>query len=76
MLQKIKLAIYWLRIRSMEATAQGRADVLRFVADHETRSRMLLAQESLIAEIARVKAERRRMIRGDGMMSIGLAYSQ
>jgi hypothetical protein len=72
MLHKIKLAIYWIRIRAMETTAHGRSDILRFVADHETRSRMLLAQESLMIEIIRLKADRRRMIRGEGLKACSL----
>ena len=65
-LSRLLLAV---RIRCLEATADGRTQVLGLVADPATRESMLLAQANLLLEIARLKAEYRRVVRGGGLTS-------
>ena len=57
----MKLIILWFRIRALEAFAQGQQDTLAFVADGETRLRMTMQHDSVLSEITRLKAERRRI---------------
>lgn len=63
----IRRAWLYLTIRCLEATADGRTQVLGLVADPATRESMLLAQANLLLEIARLKAEYRRVVRGGGL---------
>ena len=64
MIRRLLLAIH---IRCLEATADGRTQVLALVADPATRERMLLAQANLLLEITRLKREYRRVVRGGGL---------
>lgn len=57
----------YLTIRCLEATADGRTQVLRLVADPAAREGMLPAQANLLLEITRLKAEYRRAVRGGGL---------
>ena len=66
MIRRLLLAI---RIRCLEATADGRTQVLALVADPATREKMLLAQANLLLEITRLKREYRRVVRGGGLTS-------
>ena len=66
MTRRLLLAI---RIRCLDATADGRTQVLALVADPVARGRMLLAQANLLLEITRLKREYRRLVRGGGLTS-------
>lgn len=68
----MKLIILWFRIRALEAFAQGQQDTLALVADGETRLRMTMQHDSVLSEITRLKAERRRIKRGAGIRAICL----
>lgn len=68
----MKLVILWFRIRALEAFAQGQQDTLALVADGETRLRMTMQHDSVLSEITRLKAERRRIKRGSGIRAICL----
>ena len=57
----------YLTIRCLEATADGRTQVLALVADPAAREGMLLAQANLLLEITRLKREYRRVVRGGGL---------
>lgn len=65
----IRRAWLYLTIRCLEATADGRTQVLALVADPAARERMLLAQANLLLEITRLKREYRRVVRGGGLTS-------
>ena len=65
----IRRAWLYLTIRCLEATADGRTLVLAMVADPAAREGMLLAQANLLLEIARLKQEYRRVVRGGGLTS-------
>lgn len=60
----IRRAWLYLTIRCLEATADGRAQVMGLVADKDVRGNMLLAQASLLLQITLLKAEYRRACRG------------
>lgn len=66
------LKVVWLtaQLRAVQATAQGRQDVLLLPLHHETRQRVALALASSLAEIDRLKAEIRRVERGAGLRSV------
>ena len=68
----INLICLWFRIRALEAFAQGQQDTLALVADVETRQRMTFQHMNVLAEITRLKAERRRIKRGAGISAICL----
>lgn len=68
----MKLIVLWFRIRALEAFAQGQQDTLALVADGETRLRMTMQHDSVLSEITRLKAERRRIKRGAGIRAICL----
>lgn len=68
----MKLIILWFRIRALDAFAQGQQDTLALVADGETRLRMTMQHDSVLSEITRLKAERRRIKRGAGIRAICL----
>ena len=57
----VRLMWLTIQIRCLEATADGRTQVLKMVADRPTRSAMLLAQATLLLEITRLKREYRRL---------------
>ena len=63
----IRRAWLYLTIRCLEATADGRTQVLALVADPAAREGMLLAQANLLLEITRLKREYRRVVRGGGL---------
>lgn len=65
----IRRAWLHMTIRCLEATADGRTQVLALVADPAARERMLLAQANLLLEITRLKREYRRLVRGKGLTS-------
>lgn len=69
-MKTIKLFFLWLQIRALEAFAQGQQDTLAMVADDSTRQRMKWQHMNTLAEITRLKAERRRIKRGDGIKAI------
>lgn len=66
------LKVMWLtaQLRAVQATAQGRQDVLLLPLHHETSQRVALALASSLAEIDRLKAEIRRVERGAGLRSV------
>ena len=57
----VRLVWLTIQIRCLEATADGRTQVLKMVADRPTRGAMLLAQATLLLEITRLKREYRRL---------------
>ena len=63
----IRRAWLYLTIRCLEATADGRTQVLALVADPAAREKMLLAQANLLLEITLLKREYRRVVRGGGL---------
>ena len=65
----VRLLWLTIQIRCLEATADGRTQVLALVADPAARERMLLAQANLLLEITRLKREYRRVVRGGGLTS-------
>ena len=65
----VRLLWLTIQIRCLEATADGRTQVLALVADPASRERMLLAQANLLLEITRLKREYRRVVRGGGLTS-------
>lgn len=60
----------YLTIRCLEATADGRTQCLRLVADPAAREGMLLAQANLLLEITRLKQEYRRLVHGSGLTAL------
>lgn len=66
----MKAIILWLRIRALQAFAQGQIDTMPLVCCEETRSRMSLAHINTLAEIDRLKAERRKLLRGSGIQAV------
>ena len=60
-LNSVRLVWLTIQIRCLEATADGRTQVLKLVADRPTRGAMLLAQATLLLEITRLKREYRRL---------------
>ena len=62
----------WLKIRALQITAQGQQDVLHLVVDPATRERIKLAHINTLAEIDRLKAQRRRLLRGNGIKAVVL----
>jgi len=62
----------WLKIRALQITAQGQQDVLHLVVDPATRERINLAHLNTMAEIDRIKAQRRRLLRGNGIKAVVL----
>lgn len=57
----------WFKIRSLEITADSRDRLMYWVDDESTRANMKLAQANLLMEITALKAEYRRLVRGDGL---------
>lgn len=55
------------KIRSLEITADNRTKLLFLVSDEEKRAGMKIMQANLLAEITALKAEYRRLVRGDGI---------
>ena len=55
------------KIRSLEITADNRTKLLFLVSDEEKRVGMKIMQANLLAEITALKAEYRRLVRGDGI---------
>ena len=55
------------KIRSLEITADNRTKLLFLVSDEEKREGMKIMQANLLAEITALKAEYRRLVRGDGI---------
>jgi hypothetical protein len=66
----MKTIFLWLKIRALQITAQGQQDVLHLVADTATRERIQLAHINTLAEIDRLKAQRRRLLRGNGIRAV------
>lgn len=66
----IALLFIVLKIREMEATAQGQIDALPMVRCEETRNRIVLAHLNALAEIDRLKAEYRKLLRGRGIRAV------
>jgi hypothetical protein len=57
----------WFKIRSLEITADNRTKLLCLVADEAKRVDMKIMQANLLAEITALKAEYRRLVRGNGI---------
>ena len=68
----MKALFLWLKIRALQITAQGQQDVLHLVVDPATRERIQLAHINTLAEIDHLKAQRRRLIRGNGIKTVML----
>lgn len=66
----IKLICLWFHIRALEATAQGQMDALPLVRCEETRCKIAFAHMRVLVEIDRLKAERRRIKRGNGIRAV------
>jgi hypothetical protein len=66
----MKALFLWLKIRALQITAQGQQDVLHLVIDPATRERIQLAHLNTLAEIDRIKAQRRRLLRGSGIRAV------
>jgi len=66
----VKRFFLWIKIRALEATAQGQQDVLALVSDTERRGRIQVAHMGTLAEITRLKSEYRRLQRGAGIRAI------
>lgn len=58
------------KIRSLEITADNRTKLLFLVSDEEKRAGMKIMQANLLAEITALKAEYRRLVRGDGIKAL------
>lgn len=58
------------KIRSLEITADNRTKLLFLVSDEEKRVGMKIMQANLLAEITALKAEYRRLVRGDGIKAL------
>lgn len=59
--------ILWFQIRALEASAQGQVDVLRMPLAEEYRGKVFKSHMNTLAEITRLKAEYRRIKRGNGV---------
>ena len=58
------------KIRSLEITADNRTKLLFLESDEEKRVGMKIMQANLLAEITALKAEYRRLVRGDGIKAL------
>ena len=66
----IRLLFIWLQIRALEATVAGQTDVLPLIQDPETAARVTMAREGYLSEIIDLKAEWRRLRRGEGVRRV------
>lgn len=72
MLKPLILAWIWIQIRALEATAQGQQEVIELLRDQETLDKVCVANLTTLAEIDRLKAEYRRVRRGNGLRPVGV----